>query len=48
VALALGAWFAGESIGGYEVIAMAVILLGVMLVLLPGMLKSSTSDSARR
>jgi len=48
VALALGAWLADEHIGVYEVIAMAVILTGVMLVLLPGFLKSATSGSARR
>ena len=48
VALALGAWLADERIGLYEIIAMAIILLGVMLVLLPGMVKSSTSGSARR
>ena len=48
VALALGAWLADERIGLYEIIAMAVILLGVMLVLLPGMIKSSTSGNARR
>jgi drug/metabolite transporter (DMT)-like permease len=48
VALALGAWLAGERIGLYEIIAMAVILLGVLLVLLPAMIKSSISDSARR
>ena len=48
VALALGAWLADERIGLYEILAMAIILLGVMLVLLPGMVKSSTSGSARR
>lgn len=47
VALALGAWLADERIGMYEIIAMAVILLGVMLVLLPGMVRSSFSNSAR-
>jgi drug/metabolite transporter (DMT)-like permease len=47
VALALGAWLADERIGMYEIIAMAVILLGVMLVLLPGMVRSSFLDSAR-
>lgn len=48
VAMALGTWLADEHIGFYEIVAMAVILAGVMLVLLPGFLKSATSDSARR
>ena len=48
VALALGTWLAGERIGVYEMAAMAVILLGVLLVLLPGLLRASSSDNARR
>lgn len=48
VALVLGAWLAGEHIGFYEIVAMAVILLGVLLVLLPGLIRPSASDSVRR
>ena len=49
VAVALGSWLASERIGMFEVIAMAVILIGVMLVLLPGLLvRASSSGSARR
>jgi drug/metabolite transporter (DMT)-like permease len=49
VALALGSWLARERIGMFEVIAMAIILIGVMLVLLPGLLvRASSSGSARR
>jgi len=49
VAIALGVWLANERIGMYEVIAMAVILAGVLLVLWPGLrVRASSSDSARR
>jgi drug/metabolite transporter (DMT)-like permease len=44
VALVLGTTLAGEHIGRYEMVAMAVILTGVLLVLLA----TSTSGSARR
>jgi drug/metabolite transporter (DMT)-like permease len=49
VAIALGVWLANERIGMYEVIAMAVILAGVLLVLWPGFrVRTSFSDNARR
>ena len=49
VAIALGVWLANERIGMYEVIAMAVILAGVLLVLWPGFrVRASSSGSARR
>lgn len=48
VALVLGTWLANERVGFYEMVAMVVILVGVMLVLLPGLLKPSTSDSDHR
>lgn len=49
VALGLGVWLAGEHIGRFEWIAMAAILAGVVLVLLPGFrVKLSTSNNVRR
>jgi drug/metabolite transporter (DMT)-like permease len=49
VAVVLGSWLASERVGAFELIAMAIILVGVMLVLLPGLLvRASSSDSARR
>ncbi len=49
VAMALGSWLVSERIGVFEVIAMVIILIGVMLVLLPGLLvRASSSGSARR
>ena len=49
VAMVLGTSIVHEQIGVYEMIAMAIILLGVSLVLLPGLLaRAYPSDSARR
>lgn len=49
VALGLGASWTNERIGMFEVVAMGIILIGVLLVLLPGLLGRATgADNARR